>query len=181
MLKVCRKCNISKETRFFHKNPYNAGGLFSYCKDCKRLYDLKYRKSEKVQSYYKSKKYKKRKKEYRKKRQNQDPRIQMLVSAKVRAKQLSLPINISIEDIIVPKVCPLLEIPLFRKPYGEGGSFCPNSPSLDRIIPSLGYVKGNIRVISMKANAMKYNATPEELKVFCSNILIFLETNKEKI
>jgi hypothetical protein len=43
-----------------------------------------------------------------------------------------------------------------------------NSPSLDRIIPELGYVKGNIMVISHKANTIKSNANIEELeKVFC--------------
>ena len=39
----------------------------------------------------------------------------------------------------------------------------PNSPSLDKIIPAIGYIKGNIAVMSHKANTMKQNATLEEL------------------
>jgi hypothetical protein len=39
-----------------------------------------------------------------------------------------------------------------------------SSPSLDRIRPELGYVPGNVAVISYKANAIKQGATPEELR-----------------
>jgi hypothetical protein len=42
------------------------------------------------------------------------------------------------------------------------------SPSLDRIKPELGYVPGNIQVISARANVMKNDATPEELLAFAN-------------
>lgn len=67
------------------------------------------------------------------------------------------------------KIC--TKCKLERKEYGLGKSFQPNSPSLDKIIPQLGYVKGNIIVMSMKANIMKANATKEELINFSKNIL----------
>lgn len=39
-----------------------------------------------------------------------------------------------------------------------------NSPSLDRIDNSSGYVKGNVHIISMRANRIKSDATLQELK-----------------
>ena len=55
-------------------------------------------------------------------------------------------------------------IPLVLTIYHYEGVLGDDSPSLDRIVSSLGYVKGNIRVISYKANRVKSNATLEELR-----------------
>jgi hypothetical protein len=41
---------------------------------------------------------------------------------------------------------------------------------LDKIIPELGYVKGNVRIISTLANTMKSNATKDQLLTFAKNI-----------
>jgi len=50
---------------------------------------------------------------------------------------------------------------------GEGKHGGKNdSPTLDRIDPNKGYVKGNIQVLSHLANMMKSNATAEELHLF---------------
>jgi hypothetical protein len=76
-----------------------------------------------------------------------------------------LPFNILPEDIEIPIVCPIMGVPISKGKY---------APSVDRIIPELGYVKGNIRVISLLANQMKWNSTPEELETFCRGMLAFL-------
>lgn len=89
---------------------------------------------------------------------------QLLNSAKARAKKKNLPINITIEDIIIPECCPVLGMQLSRG-VGKAQS---NSPSLDRIIPELGYVKNNIKIISHKANTIKNNSTIEEIKLVCN-------------
>lgn len=62
---------------------------------------------------------------------------------------------------MIPLHCPVLGLPLYRNSGGSAQG--PNSPSLDRIDPALGYVKGNVKVISSRANSIKSNATPEEL------------------
>ena len=43
-------------------------------------------------------------------------------------------------------------------------SFTDDSPSLDRIVPELGYVTSNVRVISWRANAIKRNACADEIE-----------------
>lgn len=90
--------------------------------------------------------------------------------AKKRAKRRGQEFTISADDIVIPQLCPILEIPLFTC----NETFCDNSPSVDRIDTTKGYIPGNIHVISHKANAMKSNATPELLRTFCRNISKFL-------
>jgi hypothetical protein len=63
------------------------------------------------------------------------------------------------DDVVVPDRCPVLGIPLV---VGVG-VVGPNSPTLDKIIPALGYVPGNVVVISHRANSIKHNATSTEL------------------
>lgn len=53
---------------------------------------------------------------------------------------------------------------------GQGGHH-PCSPSLDRRDPALGYVPGNVWVISNRANTMKNDARPDELIKFAKSIL----------
>lgn len=94
----------------------------------------------------------------------------MIDRSKSRAKKKGFEHNITIEDIQIPDKCPLLGIPLFA---GQGG-VCPNSPTLDRIDSSKGYIKGNVWVISYKANTIKSNATPEELQLIASRLAEFI-------
>ena len=76
--------------------------------------------------------------------------------------------NISIDDIIIPEYCPYLNIKLTTD---VNNCFLPNYTTIDRIDSNLGYVKGNVQVISKLANTMKSNATKEELIIFAKNIL----------
>lgn len=61
----------------------------------------------------------------------------------------------------MPESCPVLGIPMFS---GTDGIQCDNSPTLDRIIPELGYVRGNVIVVSAKANRIKNDATITEIQ-----------------
>lgn len=93
----------------------------------------------------------------------------MFSRAKRRAKDRDVVFDIEMSDIVIPKVCPILGIELFCT-SGRSGAF-KNSPSLDRIDPEEGYIKGNIQVISQLANVMKSNATTEDLVMFAKWVL----------
>jgi len=93
------------------------------------------------------------------------PTSGMHKACKGRAKKLGIPFDISMEDLIIPTHCPVLGIELKQKSRGKSGPAF-NSPSIDRINPSIGYTKDNIQIISFKANAMKQDATLEELRKF---------------
>jgi hypothetical protein len=97
-------------------------------------------------------------------RRHANPAWQLRQQAMSRVRKTGLPFSIKTEDVIVPKLCPVFG---FRLQRGRGEK----SPSLDRIIPELGYVPGNVQVISHKANTMKSNASPEELKKFAQWVL----------
>lgn len=97
------------------------------------------------------------------KRASTDPVQNWLWALPVRAKRKGLEFNLEREDLIVPEVCPVFHIPLkFYK--GTGKTRQPDSPSVDRIDNTKGYVKGNVRIISNRANVLKSNATLEELE-----------------
>lgn len=81
----------------------------------------------------------------------------MLRKAKWRAKRAGVPFTISTGDVVVPDVCPVLGVRLVR-----GSGDC--APTLDRRIPELGYVPGNVAVISNKANRIKNDATLADLE-----------------
>jgi len=102
-----------------------------------------------------------------------DPRQKLLFGARNRAKQMGFMFNISVEDIVIPDHCPILGIKL-EAAVGKGsfaGAINEFAPSIDRIVGDKGYVKGNICVISKRANLLKKHATLEELIAIYSYIV----------
>lgn len=100
--------------------------------------------------------------EERRAQKRENPAKEMWRTAKLRAEKSGVAFDIDVSDVIVPSHCPILGIPL----KAQTGRVGKNSPSLDRIFPSRGYTKGNVQVVSYKANTMKNNATPEDLLRF---------------
>jgi len=144
--KICNKCNKELSFNKFRERKdtgwkdINNKFRYSYCRECE----------------------KKRFKEAYKK----DPIPQMLSNSKIRAKAKKLPHNITSDDIreVWPKdnICPVL-----KKPFEMGFKSKKTksmAPSLDKIIPSKGYTKGNIVVISDIVNRLKSDASLEDLK-----------------
>lgn len=85
---------------------------------------------------------------------------------KYKAIKKGVHFDITMDDIEVPTVCPLLGIPLSHSKGQQSDS----SPTFDRIIPELGYVPGNVLIISDRANRMKSNASLEEIQLLAINL-----------
>jgi hypothetical protein len=134
MIRICPKCGIPKELSQYDKAKDRALGVKGCCRPCKAI--------------------------HRNKLHRDNPVPLMWNAAKLRAKRQSVLFTITQSDISVPKLCPILGIPLAVH-AGKGGG--PNSPSLDKIIPEQGYTPGNVQVISSLANAMKNHATLEQM------------------
>lgn len=78
---------------------------------------------------------------------------------KSSAKKRSIPFDLAIEDVIIVEVCPVFNTKL--DPQSENKA---DRPSLDRIDSSKGYEKGNVRLVSWKANWKKNSLSYEEVK-----------------
>lgn len=157
--KKCTKCKNYKKYECFRNALPGKGDKFnlrSHCRECeaessrissatKRRYDDAYKEKNKLQ---------------RRVDRLQHPERKLLSDSKYRAKEKGLEFNLTIDDIIIPKFCPIfgIELQIAEKIHKDF------SPSLDRIDNSKGYVKGNVQIISLKANRVKNNASLEELK-----------------
>ena len=95
-----------------------------------------------------------------------DRRYSMFHNAQYRAKKKGIPFTISIDDIIIPEICSLLNIEL----VSSSDKNDPRNPSLDQIVPGKGYTPDNIQVISYRANVLKWDASLQELELLVENL-----------
>lgn len=100
---------------------------------------------------------------------SESPEKKMFRRAKTRAKERGLDFDLDQSDILIPTHCPILGLELICHKGRSGGM--PNSPALDRINNSKGYVKGNVMVISHRANMMKADSSPEDMLLFAKWVL----------
>lgn len=89
---------------------------------------------------------------------------------KAKAKRSGLPFAITLADLEpLPTHCPVVGIELC---YGNKKRLADNSASIDRINPKLGYVPGNVRIVSHRANRLKSDATAEELAALAADAAV---------
>lgn len=92
----------------------------------------------------------------------------MLKRAEKRASEKNIPFDLLITDLVIPEICPILGVKLVIGKTSGPDDF---SPSLDRIIPELGYIPNNVKVISMRANRIKTNASIQDIE----KVLLYLK------
>lgn len=153
-----RKRRISLRNKRWYDNKRKDGTLDDYYKQ-KYAKNKEYTKA-KTKEYYNSNKstINETLKVYRRSEEGQIK--SMLARVMARCKKGNIPFDLTIEDIFIPQYCPVLNIEL---KVGDGKTH-DSSPSLDRIVPELGYIKNNVIVVSHKANRIKNNAKTCELK-----------------
>ncbi len=180
MKKTCNKCKVEKPLTEFASRANRKSGYDAQCKPCynerkrreRRENPEVYRATrlawvkanpDKVSEadrrwYYNNLE---QKLAYRKQWALDNPEKRLWSTAKSRAGVRGIEFSIDIADVVIPTLCPVLGIPL-KKNIGKCHS--DDSPSLDRVNNARGYVKGNVRVISYRANRLKGDATAEELR-----------------
>ena len=104
------------------------------------------------------------------------PAIPLWERARRRAQQRGVQFSLPRNEVAVPDSCPVLGIPLLT-----GRQRSENSPSLDRIVPSRGYVAGNVRVISDRANRIKGDRDLGQLRARALSGPVRLRNDYEKI
>jgi len=170
--KKCSKCQKVLLVEEFYKCAKSKDGLTHHCQHCYKTYRKE--KQEHYRKYMENRRQNDNetiKQTKNKSWQNLDPRKKMLQQAKNRCKRKNLEFNLELSDIILPALCPLLEIPFV---IGTKGDY-EHTHSLDRIDSTKGYIKGNVWVITKLANSMKNSATKQELILFATNILKYFK------
>ncbi len=156
-LRVCSKCSIEKDIgEFTHGGgSHRKDSTRSICKSCHNKTMREQRIANKSNDI-----------EYHSIREN-------LNGARKRAREQSLDFNIEIEDLMpFPSHCEISGVELT---YGQSDK--KNGASLDKIIPSKGYTKGNVRIISSKVNMAKSNLTLAQLK----NLIKYIEKHTKEM
>lgn len=105
-------------------------------------------------------------------RREENPALFMLKELSRRARKRGKNFGILPEDIQpLPTHCPMLGVEL---DYSGGGG--PAAASVDRVDSSIGYVPGNVVIISKRANTLKNGSTVDEMK----QIVAYLESEDLK-
>lgn len=149
-MKTCYTCNESKPAEAYSLRS-DGKGPEGVCKVCKNIYAKAKQREKRLADPVLSK------------------RKQMLANARHRAKTNGYPCTITLDDICQPDTCPVLGIPL---DWNSSVRANPNGPSLDKHVPELGYIPGNVSVVSRRGNMLKSDMTVEDAE----NVLRFLKS-----
>lgn len=177
--KQYKKCEYSKHegnslisVKCFGKNKQRKDNLAAYCRKCTSEYQKQLRRNDPTFSKESSRKYYLNNKEsydtrrHKWKETTEGRARNLLAQAKCRAKTQEVEFDLKYENIVIPKHCPVLGIPINFNTKGKNNKGNKDhSPSIDRIDPSKGYTEENIVIVSWRANRLKSDATQYEIKL----------------
>src|SRR5271157_3646280 len=157
-MKTCSKCGEEKELTYFYPQAMGRDGFMAHCKAC-HYKMARAAPCIKIPYYFR---------DAQRRRRLKDPEAVLYKAAKQRAKERCLAFTITMADIVIPTICPLLGVVV--TPNIMSHEKQNTSPSLDRIDNTKGYISGNVWVISWRANNLKNNATTAELETIAANM-----------
>ena len=136
-MKKCNHCLELKPISEFFKDKNKEDGFGSSCKICRNNDYLKRKDRNPIHTYF--------------------------IAKRSECKQKGFLFDLTEEYLmsIYTPYCPIFKTPMKIGTGGRGDGY---NSHLDRIIPELGYVAGNVAWISGRANRIKYNATVNELR-----------------
>ena len=133
--RLCMKCLQMLPVEQFHKHRLCKGGYNSVCKECRKPLSIQHHKNRSIER-------------------------RLYDSAKSRSTKNGREFTLLLEDIVIPDICPVFNVPLVEK--------TPYAASIDRKDSSRGYTKDNIQIISLRANILKNDSTLQELEQLVS-------------
>lgn len=175
--KICRDCGRELPIDMFYKNDT---GYRPECKECKiktdserRSRDIESSRAKERAQYYKNRdKEIAAKKRYRKNLKEANYFKHFIMNKKKSMMRADITWDLDERYLreLFTGVCPV-----FGCAIHAGGAKDDCKAELDRLIPSKGYVRGNVRWISSRANRLKSDASIDELK----KILKYMEEQIE--
>ena len=136
-MKTCNHCKIEKPFSEFFKTARALDGFGPTCKVCRNLDYQRRKERNPIHIYF--------------------------VAKRSECKQKGFRFDLTeqyLQDIWTD-FCPIFHTPMVIGTGGRGDGY---NSHLDRIIPEVGYVKGNVAWISGRANRIKYNASVKDLR-----------------
>lgn len=131
--KACTGCGLTKTILDFPPDRRARDGKQSKCRLCINAW---------MKDYYR-----------------RDPVWSMLRRARARSQKEGFEFNLTVADLTpLPSVCPIFKVPLRLSEVAQD----PNAYSIDRIDNARGYVRGNIAVMSYRANRLKNDGSAED-------------------
>lgn len=137
-MKKCTQCGELKPLSDFVSDKHKRAGYTAQCKVCRAAY-AKYTRAK-------------------------DPYAKILAAKKHICKKKGLPFDLDKEYLIsiYKPVCPILGIEMIQ--MNQDNPRADENATLDRLVPELGYVKGNVTFMSFRANRLKGDASFEEIE-----------------
>lgn len=138
-LRVCKVCQVARPLTEFHRKYKHDERLRWECHSCGRAQRKRAALTKPLVYWV----------------------LGVWLNARKRAAKKGLPFTLTREWLLqqLPTHCPVFGIEL---DYAPGRGRHASSPSVDRVRPDLGYVPGNVAIISDRANTVKSVGTAEE-------------------